>query len=105
QTKNQPPYPTDLVQPSTTTVPKIISPLDSSDLADLVPLKQSDSASMPTPPHYSLDTKRAPRRVRYSHCQAAFEAPPPLSYISEEEEDDVVVEENPEIRISSRLFR
>ncbi|KAH6565806.1 hypothetical protein BASA60_009759 [Batrachochytrium salamandrivorans] len=109
QTKNQPPYPTNLVQPSTTTVPKIISPLDSLGLADLVPLKQSDSASIPTPPVYLLDTRRTPRRMRYSHCQAAFEAPPPLSYISEEEEkEDVVeveVEENPEIRISSRLFR
>ncbi|KAH6565805.1 hypothetical protein BASA60_009758 [Batrachochytrium salamandrivorans] len=92
QTKNQPPYPTNLVQPSTTTVPKIISPLDSLGLADLVPLKQSDSASIPTPPVYLLDTRRTPRRMRYSHCQAAFEAPPPLSYISEEEEKEDVVE-------------
>ncbi|KAH6591990.1 hypothetical protein BASA50_008388 [Batrachochytrium salamandrivorans] len=105
QTKNQPPYPTNLVQPSTTTVPKIISPLDSLGLADLVPLKQSDSASIPTPPVYLLDTRRTPRRMRYSHCQAAFEAPPPLSYISEEEEKEDVVEENLESRISSRLFR
>ncbi|KAH6567039.1 hypothetical protein BASA62_006346 [Batrachochytrium salamandrivorans] len=61
QTKNQPPYPTNLVQPSTTTVPKIISPLDSLGLADLVPLKQSDSASIPTPSGLFARYEKGPR--------------------------------------------